>query len=248
MELIMTTGPIPPRRPGHRVERAIRVMALAALATGALAACTAGTSADPTAVGTSDPMDTQPPSPTTTDATAEQAGSRTVTGSIGHGAAAVTFTAPAGWTNISWGLVKGDPAFGMLAMEVRNTYTDSCPSVALDPPVGPTVDDLASAWAGLTAFDATAPTDITIDGFDGKQVEFTVPDYDEATCPYGDLMLLQDNSGQDGYWAQGPNQHHQLWILDVDGTRLVIAGFWYPDTSDQDRSDIDEILNSIQIG
>ena len=43
-------------------------------------------------------------------------------------------------------------------MEVGNIYTDSCPSVALDPPVGPTVDDLASAWADLPAFDATAPT------------------------------------------------------------------------------------------
>lgn len=220
-------------------------MALATVA--ALAACT-GTTDNPTTADTSDPTDTQPPSPTTTDATAEQAGSRTVTGSIGHGAAAITFTAPDGFTNIGWGLVKGDPAFGILAMEVRNTYTDSCPSAALDPPVGPTVDDLASAWTDLPAFDATAPTNITIDGFDGKQVEFTVPDYDEAECPYGDLMLLQDNSGQDGYWAQGPNQHHKLWILDVDGTRLVIAGFWYPDTSDQDRSDIDEILSTIQIG
>lgn len=48
----------------------------------------------------------------------------------------------------------------------------------LDPPVGPTVDDLASAWSDLPAFDSTAPIDVTVDGFDGKMVEFTVPDYD----------------------------------------------------------------------
>ena len=50
------------------------------------------------------------------------------------------------------------------------------------------------------------------------------------------------------YWAQGPNQHHQLWILDVDGTRLVIGATYFPDTSPQDRADLDEILASIQIG
>jgi len=41
---------------------------------------------------------------------------------------------------------------------------------------------------------------------------------------------------------------HQLWILDVDGTRLVIGGGSFPDTPTQDRADIDEILRSIQIG
>ena len=101
---------------------------------------------------------------------------------------------------------------------------------------------------------ATAPTDITVDGFHGKQVEFTVPDYatgeslDEC-ADGGHFMVLEgvDTPG-DGYWAQGPNQHHQLWILDVDGTRVVIGATWFPDTSAQDRADIDEMLSSIQIG
>ena len=44
-----------------------------------------------------------------------------------------------------------------------------------------------------------------------------------------------------------PNAHHRLWILDVDGTRLVIGGTCFPDTSQQDRDDLDTILNSIQI-
>jgi hypothetical protein len=110
----------------------------------------------------------------------------------------------------------------------------------IDPPPGPTVDDFASAWAGLPAFDATAPTDITVDGFVGKQIEFTVPDYDEEDCPYGDFMLMGDDSG-DGYWAQAPNTHHRLLILDVDGQRLVITAFWYPDTSAADRAAIDDL-------
>ena len=68
----------------------------------------------------------------------------------------------------------------MLFDRVANIYTDSCQWVLVDPPVGPTVDDLAAAWANVPGFDATAAIDITVDGYAGKQVEFTVPDYDEA--------------------------------------------------------------------
>ena len=60
------------------------------------------------------------------------------------------------------------------------------------------------------------------------------------------------NAGADAtgphYWAQGPNQHNQVWILDVDGTRLVIVASYFPDTSPQDRAALDEMLASIQIG
>jgi hypothetical protein len=162
----------------------------------------------------------------------------------------VTFAVPDGWDGgEGWGVTKGDPAVGVIFMEVANTYNDSCPSVALDPPVGPTVGDLASVWANYPAFDATVPTDVSVDGFDGKQVEFTVPDFNEDDCPYGEFMLLEgvDTPG-DGYWAQGPNQVHQLRIVDVDGTRVVIAGIWFPDTPVEDRADIDTILDSIKIG
>jgi len=65
-------------------------------------------------------------------------------------------------------------------------------------------------------------------------------------------LLQEDGPGGDGpgpnYFPQGPNQHHRLWILDVDGTRLVIGASDFPDTSQQDRIELDEILSSIQIG
>jgi hypothetical protein len=160
----------------------------------------------------------------------------------------VTFAVPAGWKQYGWMVAKptSSPTFGLVFDYVANIYTDTCPSVLVDPPVGPTVDDLASAWANLPGFDATAAIDITVDGFHGKQVEFTVPDYNSEDCAYGDFKLLNAVGGGD-YWAQGPNHHHKLWILDVNGTRIVIVASRFPDTSPQDRATIDEILASIQI-
>ena len=45
------------------------------------------------------------------------------------------------------------------------------------PPVGPTVDDMATALAALKPFDLTKPpTAVTAYGFSGKYLELTVPD------------------------------------------------------------------------
>ena len=140
-------------------------------------------------------------------------------------------------------------------MEVTNIYADGCQWVLIDPPVGPTVDDLVSAWANVPGLAATAPVDITVDGYAGKQIELTVPDYGETECKESKFGLWQDDGppetrtgSQPNRWAQGPNQHSQLWILDVDGTRVVIEAFSFPDTSPQDRAALDEVLASIQIG
>ncbi len=173
----------------------------------------------------------------------------TTTGTFVMSGVRLTFAVPAGWVDNDWYVSKlgAHPIFGVGFNNVANIYTDSCPSVLVDPPVGPTVDDLASAWANLPGFHATAASDITVDGFHGKQVEFTVPDYNHADCFNVDFKLLNSVGGGD-YWAQGPNQHHKLWILDVNGTRVVIVATYFPDTSPQDRAALDEILASIQIG
>jgi hypothetical protein len=39
-----------------------------------------------------------------------------------------------------------------------------------------------------------------------------------------------------------------MLVLDVDGTRLLIAASTFPNTSPQDRADLEEVLASIQIG
>ena len=157
---------------------------------------------------------------------------------------------PAGWENSGWGVIKGDPIFGFVTAEVVNIYADPCQWERVAP-FGPTVDDLVAAWANVPGFDATATRDVTVDGYAGKQIEFTVPVYTEDECiqeVYGIWKEARSSNAGPNYIAQGPNAHHQVWILDVDGTRLVIAASYFPDTSPQDRAAVDQMLASIQIG
>jgi hypothetical protein len=43
------------------------------------------------------------------------------------------------------------PVFGVAFWDVTNIFVDPCKWVPFDPPVGPSVDELASAWAKLRA-------------------------------------------------------------------------------------------------
>ncbi len=183
---------------------------------------------------------------------------RTETGFFaGDDGVPVTFTVP----DDDWGVVEGwwvvhstragREESGVAFWDVGNIYAEGCQWVLVDPPVGPTVDDLVSAFANLPGLAPTAAVDITVDGYVGKQIEFTVPNSNE--CKERQFALWQEDGNQDVAglpdWAHPhPNMHNQLWILDVGGVRLVIDAYSFPDTSPQDRAALDEVLASIQIG
>ncbi len=169
----------------------------------------------------------------------------------------VTFTAPDDWVvgGFSYADNQGG-APGVIFNGIANIYVDACQWVLLDPPVGPTVDDLVAAWSNLPDFAATAAVDVTVDGYAGKQFEFSVPNY-ATGCKVkegvGRVYALWDETGMNkehapGYFAWSSNLHLQIWVLDVDGTRLVIGATTLPSTSPQDRAALDEVLASIQIG
>jgi hypothetical protein len=180
----------------------------------------------------------------------------------------VTFTAPADavttsdlvlspthWTvDEGWGAHKGLD-IGMVGVQfavISNIYADGCQHSPLAPPVGPTVDDLAEAWANLPQYSATAAVEVTIDGYAGKQVEFTVPEYNVGECGDADSPVFAlwqvPSQARPGFVAAGPTMHIEQRILDVNGTRLVISAYYSPSSPPQDRAALDEVLASIQIG
>lgn len=170
----------------------------------------------------------------------------------------VTFVVPSGWevtANVSVLKSGANPAFGLGFYDVANIYRDGCRWLLLDPPVGPTVDDLVAAYRKLPDLRATSARAVRVDGFEGKQLEFTA-NYSQGTCRDDTFALVQaDNSGtntglgnEPHLWAQSPDQRNRALILDVDGTRLVIYALYPAAISEQDQRDLDTILASAQIG
>jgi hypothetical protein len=139
---------------------------------------------------------------------------------------------------------------------VRHGCRDHSPA---DPPVGPTVDDLAAALAELAPFRVTSPPeDVTIYGYSGKHLELTVPDLpvggDPADlrfigCVDGDLYSWISPPNDEGAFSgyTGPGYREEFWILDVEGTRLMIVAHRSAGAPREDLPELRAILDSIRI-
>ena len=173
----------------------------------------------------------------------------------------VTFDVKAtGW--MSWlGAVKmddqGHHAVSITTVDnlVRNGCSNHNPQ---DPPVGPTVDDLATALARLAPFEVTSgPRDVTVDGYRGKHLQLAVPniptsDDEFVGCARGNLTSwfspIHDD-GQNpffGYNAE-PGRTEDFYILDVEGTRLVLIKMSGPKSPAKDVAELEAIFESIEI-
>jgi hypothetical protein len=149
-------------------------------------------------------------------------------------------------------------SIGVVSNVVTHGCTDRSPA---DPPVGPTIEDLATALADLEPFDvSSAPADVTMYGYQGKHLELTVPDlpveevgvHDEREfvgCVDGRLAswIVADEEGEPYFGYTRPGYTEEFWILDVEGTRLMIAAERTPGPPAQDLAEQRDILDSIRI-
>ena len=136
---------------------------------------------------------------------------------------------------------------------IDNLVVDGCTGHRpADPPVGPGVDDLATALAALQPFEVTAPpTDVTLLGYKGKHLQLAIPaGFAVGRCT-NDLLesWISPYMGGPftGYNNGEPGRTQDFWILDVDGQRLVIETNEGPASSAEDRAQRDAIFESIRI-
>jgi hypothetical protein len=167
----------------------------------------------------------------------------------------VLFTIPAdGW--LAWtGSYKPeegaeeDRRVGVSIVSVTNLVVDGCTDHNLaDPPVGPSVDDLAIALADLEPFVLTSPpTDVTIDGYTGKYLELALPEMAFGECVGGEVISWDAPVLSYPFHGYLPHLIEEFWILDVQGSRLVIVANRVPDSAPDDIAEMRAVLDSIQI-
>lgn len=144
--------------------------------------------------------------------------------------------------------------------DIENLTVDACTDHdPLDPPVGPTVDDLAAALAMLPPLEvASPPSDVSAFGYSGKHLEIMVP----ASVPWkviaGTPLFTDCYQGVLRTWIDpelsyafygytAPGDTEEFWILDVEGTRVVIAALRSANASADMLAEQQAILDSIVI-
>ena len=164
----------------------------------------------------------------------------------------IELTVPDGWFNYKGIAVgKGEKvpqtAF-VFFWHVDQVYPTPCKWAGkplVDPGRG--VDGLAFALANQPLRHATVPTDIELAGFRGKYLRLSVPtniDFDDCDEGYFESWTA-DGWASDRY-QQKPGQVDRIWILDVDGQRLVIDAAYLPEATAQDRAELERVVDSIR--
>ena len=122
-------------------------------------------------------------------------------------------------------------------------YSDPCRPAGRSSRSGhrnrPTVADFATALDTHPLLDVTTPVDVALAGYSGKYLDLQVP-ADISEC----VTYLPIEAT---IYAQGPSHRWHYWILDVEGIRVVIQSYDYPGTSAQHRTELQSIVDSIQI-
>jgi hypothetical protein len=163
----------------------------------------------------------------------------------------VTIDVPDGYLGFEDGsaVVNGE-RIGQMAVSawvVGNVYADPCQwsTGPIEPPPVSSVHALVAALAGQRGVRVTRSTDITVDGFSGKYMERTAG-ANLAGCDGGQIRTWLGTDGGERYVE--PGQRDMLWIVDVDGTPLLIdASLGGPGTSAQDRAQHIRIAESVRI-
>jgi hypothetical protein len=126
----------------------------------------------------------------------------------------------------------------------RGGWLLSDPCIKVDGPpdiqVGPSVDDFANALADHPLIDATTPTNVALGGYSGKHMDLQLP-ADVSGCTFGYYPWVPSMP------AQGPSHKRHLWILDVEGIRVVVQTADFAGTTVSDLAELQAIVDAIQI-
>lgn len=147
----------------------------------------------------------------------------------------------------SHSVVRGDtvPPNGMFIWfgTLANTYADPCGHVLRTPEVGPTVDDLIAAFAETPNMTATEPVQTTLGGRPATYIELTADA--ELPCPANSFFLAADEHDI-YYFIDGPGQVVRIWVLDVDGTRVVAWAMHFPEATAEALAEEQAIIDSVE--
>lgn len=231
-----------------------------------VAGCT-GSTASPSA-----PAEPTTSAPTTAEPTTAEPVPEVMTGGLydfrplpDEPSFSVVATGPDGWFGYpSWAMdgpppIRADAptGIGISFVTANGLYSDPCRwdvegtgyADVGDVEVGPTVDDLVTALRANTFYTSSVATSVTIDGYDGQELRLQLPDDPFTSCDKepGDSGGHAFVFSGAGLYAQGPANRWHLYILDVNGTRLIAVILSYAQTPKTDVALARSIIETLDI-
>jgi hypothetical protein len=161
-----------------------------------------------------------------------------------------TFQVPVGWTYGYTGpngsTIVNDRQTAFLGWFVTdNLYRDPChwQKGVLEPPVGPSVNDLVGALDKLPGFVITGPTPTSIGGLPAQRLAL-VPTVRDSDCDGGQIKVWSwTPTGLEAPLSGGTTT---VSVVNVGGTRLIVTSWTSLSDLAATTSDVAAIVRSIQ--
>jgi hypothetical protein len=167
---------------------------------------------------------------------------------------------PSGWAFAPGGyfVVKGSSSItGIGVWDPTEVPTDPCLwRESLKRP-GPTVGDLVEALLAQADRNPSTPREVTLAGYPGTYFEWSTPE-DAVVTADADFEGCDDpgnghhdfiswlGAGDSERYHQAAGQIDRLWILDVDGQRLVIDASTPRDAEQAELSELQQVVESLR--
>jgi hypothetical protein len=135
---------------------------------------------------------------------------------------------------------------GISFWDPREVATNSCRWIDSWENPGESVAEFAEALVAIPGRQATSPVPVTVGGYDGLYLEWSLPaDLDITTCDEektvawtGPVLMTRSHST--------PGQIDRIWILDVEGQRILIDVISLPVEQETIRERVDEVIDSLR--
>lgn len=166
----------------------------------------------------------------------------------------VTFQLYSDWTLDGNGIVRKGSAgqwLGFSAWAVDHVFADACHWTGTSRQVS-TAADIVAALAAQTGREVTPPVDVTLDGRSAQKVHLYVPEGSPPTCDGGGAALYvrnwtDPNGDESGGWASDSGQIDDVYVVDVDGTPLVLVATSHQYSDPGAAAELQQIINSVRL-
>lgn len=138
----------------------------------------------------------------------------------------------------------GDVSFAAMLIfgGADDLSTDACQWGGTRSVPGPTVEDFVAALDAVAGFESSDPVDVTVDGYHGKRIQLKVPDdTNMSDCQNGEYH------GIEGWYNFSPGQTHDVWVLDLDGTRSIFFTVYDANTPAAAQDELTQVGDSLEI-
>jgi hypothetical protein len=130
---------------------------------------------------------------------------------------------------------------------VHGVHPDPCRHRGGAPEIGGSVVDLAGALETqrVTTM-SSVPQRVSLGGYDGLYIQIRIPSTVRFERCGGGYLMVWDGSMNDAQHAWNEPGLDQLWILDVDGVRVVLLASTSPEATEAQAEALEDIITSVR--